>query len=81
MKKISMGLMLSSLLAIQVGCGEEAPVTKPADTGAMIDSVKDTATDAVDATKEAATDAIDATKEAATDAIDATKDAAKEVAP
>lgn len=89
MKKFSMGMMLSSLLAIQVGCGEEAPVTPPAaDPAAMMhsatDAAKDATHDAVDATK----DAVDATKDAADAAVDSSADAvkdgadaAKEVAP
>ena len=89
MKKFSMGMMLSGLLVIQIGCGEEAPVNVPVTTPAvdpgtmMHDASKGAAHDAADATKDAA----DATKDAAAateDAADATKDAAdasKEVAP
>ena len=64
MKKFSMGLMLSSLLAIQVGCGEEAPappVTKPdvPAVGAATDSTTP-ATDAAAPATDAATPATDA---------------------
>ncbi len=47
MKKFSMGMMLSSLLFIQIGCGEgesaaKAPAAKPADapSGAGADPVE-----------------------------------------
>ena len=41
MKKFSMGLMLSSLLLIPVGCGEEAPPVATPDPGAMIGHAAD----------------------------------------
>ena len=91
MKKISMGMMLSSLLLIQIGCGEEAPDNaQPAPAGdpaAMMHSATDAAAGAHDAAKEDAKEGADAAKEGADDAkegADAAKegaDAAKEVAP
>ena len=80
MKKFSMGMMLSALLVIQIGCGEEAPgnapVTPPT-TDPMMHSAPDAAAhDAADAAKEGA----DAAKEGA-DADKEGADAAKEVAP
>ena len=85
MKKFSMGMMLTGLLLMPVGCGEEAaPVNTPTPgPGAAMHSEAGAAHDAADATKDAADatkDAADATK----DAADATKegaDAAKEIAP
>jgi hypothetical protein len=69
MKKFSMGMMLSSLLVIQIGCGEEAPTTPAADTAAAMESAADAAKECADAAKEGA----DAAKEGA--------DAVKEVSP
>ena len=92
MKKFSMGMMLSSLLVIQIGCGEEAPpVSLPTpDPGAMMHSASDAAAAGHDAAKDgddAAKDGDDAAKDgadAAKEGADAAKegaDAAKEVAP
>jgi len=85
MKKFSMALMLTGLLVMQVGCGEEAaPVNTPApDPGAMTHSATGAAHDGADAAKDgadAAKDGADAAKEGADAAKDGA-DAAKEVTP
>ena len=73
MKKFSMGMMLSSLLLIQVGCGEEAPPVATPDPGAMMSHAADAgAHSAAPATETPATET-PATEAPATEAV---KDAA-----
>ncbi len=79
MKKISMGMMLSSLLLIQIGCGEEAPVNVPpaTDPGAMIHSAAGEAAKGHDAAKDAVkegTEAVEAGKEAIKEGTEAVKE-------
>jgi len=88
MKKFSMGLMLSSLLLIPVGCGEEAPPVATPDPGAMMGHAADAAAHsadgaagAVDAAADKAVDAVDAAADKAVDAVDSAKEAAKDAAP
>lgn len=90
MKKFSIGMMLSGLLVIQIGCGEEAPpVSTPTpDPGAMMHSGSDAAAAGHDAAKDGADapkeEAAAAGHDAAKEGADAPKegaDAVKEVAP
>ncbi len=84
MKKFSMGMMLSSLLVFQIGCGEEAPSTPAKSPAAAIDSAKEAAgKDPIDAMKEGAgavKEVPDTAKEGA-GVVKEGADAAKEVAP
>ena len=58
MKKFSMGMMLSSLLLIPVGCGEEAPVVPAADPAATMEHMgHDAPATEAPATEAPATDA------------------------
>ena len=93
MKKFSMGLMLSSLLLVQVGCGEEAPAPAPPatpDPAAMMGHAPDAAAPGADgaaapadgaaAPVEGAADNAGAPDAAATPA-DAANEPAKDAAP
>ena len=96
MKKFSMGMMLSSLLLIQVGCGEEAPPAVTPDpsammshapdaaahgAGGMADAAADKAGAAVDAAPDKSGAAVDAAADKAGAAVDGPKEAVKDAAP
>lgn len=76
MKKFSMGMMLTGLLVMQAGCGEEAAPAPSPDPGKMMPSAPGGAAPEHDAAKDGA----DAPK-AGADAPKEGADAAKEVAP
>lgn len=84
-----MGLMLSSLLLVPVGCGEEAPPAPATpDPAAMMGHAADmgahsadSAPGAVDAAADKAGDVVDPPADTAGDAVDSAKEPAKDAAP
>jgi hypothetical protein len=77
MKKFSMGMMLSSLLLIPVGCGEEAPPAPATpDPSAMMGHAADAAGHAVDGAADKAGAAVEGTADAAGAAVEGAADKA-----
>jgi hypothetical protein len=83
MKKLSMGIMLSGMLFIQIGCSEEAPVAAPVtpDPAEMMEHAAESMHDAADHAEHAADkagEAIEGAADKAGEAIDGAADKAGE---